>query len=86
MNPSPRIAQRPCEHEAELMIVFCLIFTGDEILAINGDLMEGLTHNEAVNCFKKVKHGPIVLQVNRRTARRKSSSLKSQSCDNLIDA
>ncbi|XP_035715266.1 uncharacterized protein LOC110851648 isoform X2 [Folsomia candida] len=57
---------------------------GDEVLSINGDPMEQLTHNEAVNCFKKVKNGPIVIQINRRTKRK--SSLKSKSCDNLIEA
>jgi len=45
--------------------------------------MEGLTHMEAVNCFKKVKHGAVVITINRRG--RKKSSMKSQSCDNLID-
>lgn len=46
MNPSPRIVK--CYHEHELMTVFCSISTGDEVLSINGDPMEQLTHNEAV--------------------------------------
>jgi hypothetical protein len=46
--------------------------------------MEGLTHMEAVNCFKKVKRGAVVITINRR-GKKKTNSMKSQSCDNLID-
>ncbi|CAL8129239.1 unnamed protein product [Orchesella dallaii] len=61
---------------------------GDEILAINGDSVDGLTHAQALTCFKKIKQGPVILTINRRAAgaNKKKSSLKSQSCDNLIDA
>lgn len=62
--------------------------------------MDGLTHAEALTRFKKIKQGPVVLLINRRiigstgatgnglggVAGSKKNSLKSQSCDNLIDA
>jgi len=61
---------------------------GDEILAINGDSVDGLTHAQALTRFKKIKQGPVILTINRRASggNKKKSSLKSQSCDNLIDA
>ncbi|XP_011300696.1 uncharacterized protein [Fopius arisanus] len=39
---------------------------GDEILAINGILMEGLTHAEALQKFKAAKQGKIILHVGRK--------------------
>lgn len=39
---------------------------GDEILAINGIPMEGLTHAKALYCFKNAKPGKIILHVGRR--------------------
>ena len=67
--------------------MFFVVFLGDEVLAINGDSVDGLTHLEAVTLFKKVKRGPVVLTVNRRAKKLKDNrTLKSQSCDNLIEA
>ncbi|XP_043279887.1 uncharacterized protein [Venturia canescens] len=40
--------------------------SGDEILAVNGHLMEGLTHAKALQIFKLAKPGPLMLHVARR--------------------
>ena len=40
---------------------------GDEILAVNGSILHGLSHDEAIAIFKRIRSGPVVLQVGRRT-------------------
>jgi hypothetical protein len=39
---------------------------GDQILAINGNPTQGLTHSEVIGLFKRVKHGEIVIKLVRR--------------------
>jgi len=39
---------------------------GDEILAINGSSLNGLTHAKALQMFKSAKAGNLVLHVARR--------------------
>lgn len=39
---------------------------GDEILAVNGTPLQGMTHAEAINMFKNVKSGEVMLHVGRR--------------------
>lgn len=39
---------------------------GDEILAVNGTPLQGMTHAEAINMFKNVKFGEVMLHVGRR--------------------
>ena len=46
--------------------------TGDELLAINGESPEGLTHSQAIASFKHVREGALVLDVVRKLT---SSSL-----------
>ena len=41
-------------------------FVGDEILAINGKSLQGMSHDEAINEFRAIKHGPVILRVARR--------------------
>lgn len=40
--------------------------SGDEILAVNGQLMEGLPHGKALQIFKLAKPGQLILHVARR--------------------
>ena len=42
------------------------VFLGDEILAVNGEVLHGLSHEEAISIFKRIKAGPVVLQIGRR--------------------
>jgi hypothetical protein len=46
-----------------------LFVSGDELLAVNGELLSGLSHAEAIGLFKKVKSGEIRLRVARRGLR-----------------
>ncbi|XP_026463922.1 uncharacterized protein LOC113366516 isoform X2 [Ctenocephalides felis] len=39
---------------------------GDEILAVNGNVFDNLSHSEAVAVFKGIKSGPVALHVCRR--------------------
>ena len=41
-------------------------FPGDEIFAVNGNLLQGLSHSEAIAIFKQIRSGPVVLQTGRR--------------------
>lgn len=49
---------------------------GDEILAINGISMDGLTHAKALQTFKAAKAGKMVLYVGRRDPTHKRSAYK----------
>lgn len=42
------------------------ICSGDEIIAVNGAVLQGLTHAEAISVFKDIKSGPVMLHVGRR--------------------
>ncbi|XP_069672368.1 uncharacterized protein [Periplaneta americana] len=55
---------------------------GDEILAVNGTPLQGLTHSEAITVFKNIKSGEVLLHVGRRDPQTRRAS-KSKSCDDL---
>ena len=58
-------------------------FPGDEILSVNGDLLHGLSHDEAIAIFKRIKSGPVILQVGRRSnSAATSTSLTSKGIAN----
>ncbi|XP_015373720.1 PREDICTED: uncharacterized protein LOC107168730 [Diuraphis noxia] len=42
------------------------LMEGDEILCVNGESVNGMTHAMAINCFKKVRQGPLEIKVCRR--------------------
>ena len=39
---------------------------GDEILSINGQVLQGMTHGQAIAVFKNIKHGMVSLHIARR--------------------
>ena len=41
-------------------------FIGDEILAVNGKSLQGMSHDEAINEFRAIKQGPVILRVAKR--------------------
>ena len=43
-----------------------LNFVGDEILAINGKSLQGKSHDEAINEFRAIKQGPVILRIAKR--------------------
>ena len=51
-----------------------LSLIGDEILAVNGSILHGLSHGDAISIFKSIRSGPVVLQIARRNAVISSSS------------
>lgn len=57
---------------------------GDEILSVNGDILQGKSHGEAISVFKNIRQGPVSLHIARRQqlpfGKRK---FKSQSCEEL---
>ncbi|XP_050463924.1 uncharacterized protein LOC126857991 isoform X1 [Cataglyphis hispanica] len=59
---------------------------GDEILAINGSSLDGLTHAKALQMFKNTKAGNLILHVARRdpTHKRYITQSKSYDCLNKL--
>ncbi|XP_058839526.1 pro-interleukin-16-like, partial [Topomyia yanbarensis] len=47
------------------------LLEGDEILSVNGKAFQGLSHQEAINVFKSIKTGEVVILIGRRNNRRK---------------
>ncbi|XP_048519770.1 uncharacterized protein LOC109539427 isoform X2 [Dendroctonus ponderosae] len=43
-----------------------LLQEGDELLSINGSSFQGLSHLEAINLFKSIKNGEVVIKVAKR--------------------
>ena len=43
-------------------------FSGDEVLAVNGLALQGMSHSEAISVFKNIRVGKVVLHVARRDA------------------
>merc|ERR1719315_335939 len=65
------------------------LLEGDEILAVNGQPLHGLSHNEAIAVFKRIRSGCVTLQCARRPTSRISrsgmSTPKSRSCEDILD-
>jgi hypothetical protein len=47
---------------------FLCFFTGDEILAVNGLALQGMSHAEAISVFKNIRSGKVLLHAARRDA------------------
>jgi len=65
---------------------------GDEILAVNGQRLDGLSHNEAIAVFKRIRSGLVSLQCSRRPGHQRGprSGLStpksvSRSCEDMLD-
>lgn len=54
-----------------LYLQYAIIFTGDEIFAVNGESLAGASHSEAIAMFKAIRSGKVVLHVGRRTHSKK---------------
>ncbi|XP_071794161.1 uncharacterized protein [Asterias amurensis] len=50
---------------------------GDEILAVNADSLEGMTHKQAINKFKQIKKGVVTLTVKSRLIGKTSTPVDS---------
>jgi len=60
------------------------LMEGDEILSVNGQSLHGLSHNEAITAFKRIRSGPVLIQSSRRE-RSRLSTPKSRSCEDILD-
>merc|ERR1711936_744573 len=65
------------------------IILGDEILSINGQVLQGMTHGQAISVFKNIKQGAVSLHIARRlqpqlpTFGKSFRKFQSQSCEEL---
>jgi len=58
---------------------FYTYFAGDEILAVNGETLQGMSHAEAIAAFKRIRSGPVALRLARRHVLRYVTQLSSHS-------
>jgi len=58
---------------------------GDEILSVNGSILQGKSHGEAIQVFKNIRQGSVSLHIARRQQLpfSKSRKFKSHSCEEL---
>jgi C-terminal processing protease CtpA/Prc len=47
------------------------VHEGDEILSVNGKAFQGLSHQEAINVFKSIKVGEVMILIGRRNVRKR---------------
>lgn len=50
---------------------------GDEILAVNGKPLHGASHQEAINVFKQIKSGQVLLHIGRRLNKKRRENNKT---------
>uniref|UniRef100_A0A336MTP2 CSON005923 protein n=1 Tax=Culicoides sonorensis TaxID=179676 RepID=A0A336MTP2_CULSO len=55
------------------------LLAGDEIMSINDQSLQGMSHADTISLFKSIKEGPVVLKVARRRY------LRAKSMDNMQD-
>jgi len=66
--------------------LYCIVlFLGDEILSVNGSILQGKSHGEAIQVFKNIRQGSVSLHIARRQQLpfSKSRKFKSHSCEEL---
>lgn len=47
---------------------------GDEILVVNGKSLQGMKHDEAINVFKSIKSGDVVILIGRRLPKNRKTT------------
>ncbi|XP_069682495.1 uncharacterized protein [Periplaneta americana] len=58
-----------------------MLFEGDEILAVNGEALQGMSHAEAIAAFKRIRCGPVALRLARRHMHRYTRLRSSESVE-----
>lgn len=58
----------------QMFVTFCS-FVGDEILAVNGKALHGLSHQESISVFKDIKSGAVTLYIGRRLSKKQRPSI-----------
>lgn len=51
-----------------------LYVLGDEILVVNGKSLQGMKHDEAINVFKSIKSGDVVILIGRRAPKARKTA------------
>lgn len=63
------------------------LLEGDEIFSVNGQILNGFSHNEAIAVFKRIRSGRVILQCCRRNRPRSGMSTpKSRSFEDILDS
>ena len=52
----------------------CSARVGDEILVVNGKALQGMKHDEAINVFKSIKTGDVIIMIGRRVPKVRKSA------------
>jgi len=52
-----------------------VLFVGDEILAVNGNALHDLSHQEAISVFKNIKSGAVSLLIGRRLPKKQRGTI-----------
>lgn len=50
------------------------VLLGDEILVVNGKALQGMRHDEAINVFKSIKTGDVIIMIGRRVPKVRKSA------------
>lgn len=65
---------------SNICFLFLDIFvTGDEILVVNGKSLQGMKHDEAINVFKSIKTGDVVILIGRRLPKNRKTNESTES-------
>jgi len=59
------------------------ILAGDELLSVNGVVMQGLTHKQASMVFKSIKQGQVLCYVARRITQYQDGSQEPRLSEEL---
>jgi len=88
-NPTQSYRYEHFITEGEIISNIKKIILGDEILSINGQVLQGMTHGQAISVFKNIKQGAVSLHIARRlqpqlpTFGKSFRKFQSQSCEEL---
>lgn len=68
--------------KCNLWFIILVFVPGDEILAVNSKPLHGLSHKEAIDIFKQIRSGSVLLHIGRRLTKKHREkahwSVKSQ--------
>lgn len=65
-------------HTNNKLGIFHSVLLGDEILAVNGTPLQGLSHAEAISVFKSIRNGHVVVHAARRDSKAANNNNKTR--------
>ena len=72
-----------CSSQSFFQRFLDIFISGDEILVVNGKSLQGMKHDEAINVFKSIKTGDVVILIGRRLPKNRN---KNDSIDTTTTA